>query len=136
MTTVFRNAGDFPLNAQPQGTVPDVSGALMDWLQPMVFTPVTKVSENYQAVETGTPFNFQGVWQPFKPKDLLMRPEGQRDWDWFWCHSLIALPLNVDDVIIYRGEQFRVLAVNNCSLYGFFEYQLCEDWRVTVPDAE
>lgn len=136
MTTVFRNAADFPLNLQPQGTVPDVSGALMDWLQPMTFTLVTKSALNFQAVETGEPFSFQGVWQPFKPEDLQLRPEGQRSWRLFWCHSMTALPLVNDDVVIYQGKQYRVMSNNDCGLYGFFEYMLCEDWTSSGPENE
>lgn len=133
---MIKNAADTPLNLQPQGTVPDVSGALFDWLQPVTFMLVTKSVANFQSVEVGESFSFQGVWQPFKPRDLRLVPEGERSWNWFWCHSLTALPINTDDVVNYQGTQYRVMGRNDCGLYGYFEYQLVQDWTGSGPTEE
>lgn len=126
--TVIGNAGNRPLYDQPAGSVPDVSGALFDRFQPMVFSKVTKTNEAFQAVEVGDPIHFQGNWQPFHPRDLLMKPEGQRRWKFFWCHSLIALPLEPDDVVMFRNTQYRIMGTNQTGLYGYYEYECCQDW--------
>ena len=134
MSRIF-NAANVPLNAQAQGTVPNMTEALDSWLQPMSFEPVTKTPMGYQVVETTTAIGFQGVWQPFRPVDLRLLPEGQRARRWYWCHSKIALPLNVDDCIVYLGVQYRVMGINPCGLYGFFEHQLVEDWTGSGPST-
>lgn len=130
---VIRNAGSIPLNQQPSGTTPDVSGALQDYYQPMVFSPVVKTIVGYQVDETANPINFRGTWQPLSPRVLMLKPEGQRAWSWFLLHSDMALVLNVDDVVIWRGKQTRVMARKDFGLYGYVEYHLMQDWEGSGP---
>lgn len=129
--TIF-NAASLPLNVKT-GTVPDVSGALQDWFQPMIFTPVSKVVEGFQVVETADPVNFQGVLQPFTERQLLLKPEGQRAWTWLLLHAEPVLTLAVDDVVLYLGVQTRVMSRKNFSLYGYVEYHLVQDWTGAGP---
>lgn len=127
--TIMGNAGNKPLYDQPAGSVPDVSGALLDRLQPIVFSKVTKRNSAFQVIETGDPIHFEGHWQPFHPRDLLLKPEGQRLWKFYWLHALIALPLKPDDVILYRKIQYRIMGVNDNGLYGYYEYECVEDYE-------
>lgn len=127
------NAGAVALNQQPQGTVPDVSGALMDQLQPMVFVLVSTNTQGFQAVQVGTAINFDGTIQPFSEKDLSLRPEGQRAWSWYWVQAMRGVPLNTDDVIEYLGQQYRVMAKRDLSLNGFQEYQIVTDYEGSGP---
>lgn len=126
------NASNRPLNALA-GSVPDVSGALLDYLQPMTFTTIVKTVENFQVVETPTSVSFQGVWQPFTARQIQMKPEGQRAWKWFMVHALVALPLVPDDVVTYLGTQYRVKADNDYSIYGYYQYELIEDYTGAGP---
>lgn len=128
----IKNGKDTPLN-QNSGTVPDVSGALLNWLQPITFGIVVKTIENYQVVETKTDYSFEGVWQPFSKKRLSMKPEGQRAWSWYELHSTTALALKPDDVVTYLGVQYRVMAQSPYNLYGYYEYELIEDYTGSGP---
>ena len=78
---IFKNAKDTPLNQQ-QGTVPQMGSALLDWFQQMTFGIVTKTLKNFQVIEDMQEIVFQGVWQPFTSRQLLLKPEGQRSWSW------------------------------------------------------
>lgn len=129
---VIRNAADRPL-FDKAGTVPDVSGALLDYFQPMVFALVKKTIVNSQVVESTSPINFQGVIQPFTERQLLLRPEGERAWTWFTLHADPSLTLNVDDVVLWHGKQTRAMARKNFELYGYVEYQLVQDWTGAGP---
>ena len=131
MSIIF-NAASKPLFDR-SGDVPDVSGALQQYYQAMVFTPVAKIVEGFQVEEIGNPINFRGVMQPFTGRQLLLRPEGERAWTWFTLNSDIALSLNVDDVVIWKGKQTRVMGRKDYALYGFLEYQLCQDWTGSGP---
>lgn len=113
--------------------VPNVSDALLDWLQPMIFNVVTKQTVNFQVQENSTLFSFNGVWQPMSPEVLRMKPEGQRSWPWFIVHSLTDLELKTDDVIYYNGLQFRVMQKSDYNLYGYFEYHLVGDYSGSGP---
>lgn len=127
------NAGSVPLNKQPQGDVPDVSGALTSYFQPMVFERVTKTNTGFQAVEVGNPLNFQGVIMPFNQRQLLMKPEGERAWTWWMLFAELGLLLQVDDVVIWRGKQYRVMTRGNYELYGYAGYEIVTDWTGSGP---
>lgn len=121
------NAANRPINAI-NGSVPDVSGALFDWFQPMVFTTVVKVNTGFQVVENPCDICFEGVIQPFTERQLMLKPEGERAWTWFLLHAQPTLVLQVDDVVTYFGKQTRVMARKRFELYGYVEYHLVQDW--------
>jgi hypothetical protein len=132
MTATIANGKNKPLNAQA-GTVPDVSGALTDWFQPMTFTLVTKTVVGFQLVEGAEPITFRGILQPFTPRQLMLKPEGQRAWSWFTLHADPVLTLKVDDVVLYLGVQTRVMSRSDFTLYGYIEYHLVQDWTGSGP---
>ena len=115
------------------GTIPDVSGAIRDWFQPMVFEIVCKTVVAFSAGEVQTPICFRGMMQPFTERQLQLKPEGQRAWDWFWVHTDAVLPLKVDDVVVYLGKHYRCMTVKDYLLNGYMEYQLREDWTGSDP---
>jgi hypothetical protein len=129
---IFKNGKDTPLNANA-GNVPNMGGALRGWFQPMVFGIVEKTVQNFQVVETMVNVGFQGVWQPLSAKRLMMKPEGQQAWSWFWLHCDPSLKLNNDQVVNYLGTQYRVMNLKNEELYGYLEYELIEDYTGSGP---
>jgi len=115
------------------GDVPDVSGALQSYYQNMVFEPVGKVVNGFQVIETGTPINFRATAQPFTERQLLLKPEGQRAWSWFMFHADPSLTVNVDDVVIWKGVQTRIMARKDFAIYGYIEYHAVQDWTGAGP---
>lgn len=134
MSTI-RNAKDTPLNAQ-QGTIPDVGGALRNWFQYSVFGVVTKTTVNFQVVETVVDTPFRGVVQPMTGRQLMIKPEGERSWNWITVHSDPVLDLKTDSIIIYLGTQFRVMAKKDFEIYGYVYYELVSDWTGSGPTPE
>lgn len=132
MSFIF-NAASVPLNLFPSGDVPDVSGALQSYMQPMVFEKIGKIVNGYQVIEIGDPINFQATIQPFNKRQLLLLPEGQRAWTWWEMVAQIGIPLQVDDVVLYLGKQTRVMARINNSLYGYWDFFLVQDWTGAGP---
>lgn len=129
---IIGNAADRPINQQ-NGTTPDVSGALFDWMQPMSFEKIVKTVNGYQAVETPTVYNFQGFIQPLTERQLILKPEGERAWTWFTLHAQFSLTLQVDDVVLWNSKQTRVMARKDYMLEGFVEYQIVQDWTGSGP---
>lgn len=126
------NAKNIPLNAR-NGTVPDVSGGLQDYFQKMVFTPLVKTVSGFQVVEDAFPIEFQGTIQPLSPRQLFLKPEGQRAWSWFTLHAEPGIVLKVDDVVDYLNKQYRVMSKTNYSLYGYVLYEIVTDWSGAGP---
>ena len=129
---IIGNAANRPLNTN-SGTLPDVSGAMLDYFQPMTFELLVKTVQGYQLAEDPTIFQFQGVWQPFSEQQLSVKPEGQRKWKWFWLHAQPSLDLAPDDVVLYQGVQYRVMARKDYNLYGYIEYHLVDDYTGSGP---
>lgn len=126
---MIKNAKDVPL-FQNSGTVPNMAGALRNWMQPMLFFRITKSVVAFQNVEEREEYRFNGVWQPLSPQVVQQKPEGQRDWKWFTCHTLTALELIPDDVIEYLGTSYRLMPGKlDYALYGYYEYHLVEDYE-------
>lgn len=132
MPGTINNAANQLLFAKA-GTTPDVSGALQDYYQAMVFEPLVKTVVGFQALEVPNPINFRGVIQPFTGRQLMLKPEGQRAWTWFLLHSDPVLTLQVDDVVLWNGKQTRVMARKDYGLYGYVVYELCQDWTGSGP---
>lgn len=126
------NARNRPLNFA-QGTVPDLSGALKDYFQELVFSLLVKTVVGFQTMETLTQINFQGVIQPFSPRELMMVPEGQRAWSWFYLHADPVLTLQVDDVVNWLGKQTRVMSRKDFGQYFYVEYTLVQDYSGSGP---
>ncbi len=130
----IQNGANTPLN-EKTGTVPDVSGAMTDWFQPMVFETVSKTVDAFQVIEDGTEISFRGVIQPFSNRDLLLKPIGQRAWTWLWLHAEPQLTLEVDEVVKYLGVQTRIMARRDYTIYGYVEYHMVQDWTGAGPEV-
>lgn len=122
---MIQNAKDVPLNRNP-GSLPDLSGALLSWFQPMDFTLITKAVVNAQLTEIEVPYSYMGVRQPFTVQQLLIKPEGQRSWKWETIHAYPELNLKTDDIIVFNAVTYRVMQKLDWSEYAFVEYHICE----------
>lgn len=132
----IKNAANTPLNEQGQGTVPNVNSALNNWMQPMVFGIVAKTTSGFEVVESMQLVTFQGVIQPLQARRLMLKPEGQRAWTWFWLHADPSLRLQVDSVVVYLGKQTRIMARKDFTIYGYVEYELVQDWTGAGPTID
>lgn len=126
------NGKNTPINVKV-GTVPNMTGALANWFQPLTFQQIVKTTVDFQLVETTTPIEFRGVVQPLSGRQLMMKPEGQRDWNWILVHSDTSLKLRPDDRIVFLNIKYRVMGQKNYSLYGYLSYELAQDYTGSDP---
>lgn len=136
-TYTIGNASNIPLNAQ-QGTIPNLGSSLLDWFQQITFGLITKAVDGYQNVETVTDINFWGVVHPLTGRQLAQKPEGQRKWNWLSVTAQASpagavLELNIDDIILYMGIQYRVMTRRSYALYSYIYYELAQDYSGSVP---
>jgi hypothetical protein len=124
---MIKNAKDISLN-QNTGTLPDVSAALLNWLQPMQVKQITKKNVNFSVVETVVLINFEGVVENQSPEQIMYKPEGQRSWKWVAIWTLATITLNVDDIVTSLGKTYRIKNKSDWYQYGYINYEAVEDW--------
>lgn len=125
----IKNAKDNPVSASASN-MPDVSDALMGWLQPLTAQRMQKQVVNHVVTEIPLCISIRAVVQPLSPTQLLMKPEGQRTWVWKMLHCPNDNPvLQPDDRIIIAGVKFRVMGIYPYELDGYRQYDCCQDYQ-------
>lgn len=116
--------------------LPNMSSPLESWLQNLIFGVVTTEIVNYKAVEIKKDISFKGVWQPMSSTRVSQKPEREREFDWYLCHSKIDLQLKNNDIIKYRDRNFRIMSKGHYDDYGYFNYELVEVFTGVGPYEE
>lgn len=111
------------------GSLPNVSGALLDWFQPITFILIKKTTVNFKLVEERSNYTFMGVVESQTAQQLQMKPEGQRSWNYINVWALPNVALKVDEVFCYQEKEYRVLRKNDWSQYGYAEFECVEDYK-------
>lgn len=106
--------------------LPNLTNAVRAWTQPFTFKRVTKSIVDYQLVETLVDVSFKGVVAPFTDRELEIKPEGQRQWRWIEIYSTTDLALELDDIVIWKAVNYRVMASHNWEDYGYWRYEIAE----------
>lgn len=120
------NAKDTPLCQTISGT-PDVSGAVMRNLQPIVFEKMQRTMVDGRMQSVPVKVASLASIQPLKPRDLAIKPTGDRAWSWYMIHSLTNLELKVNDRFIIQGQAYKNMAKAKWVQYGYFYYECIED---------
>lgn len=69
--------------------------------------------------------NFNGVIEPIPPRKLMVKPEGERAWNWLTLWTSKRLKTN-DIVQDPQNRQYRVMSVTDWRGANYFEYELTE----------
>lgn len=109
-------------------TMPNVADALGGLGLTERLRIITKTVADFEVVEADKvkpAIWIDGVLEPLNPQRLLVKPEGQRDWQWWtlWTTNRLELDWVVID---NRGVQLRVMNRTDWSQAGYLEYQLIE----------
>lgn len=129
----MNDASDKPFNQINFSGMPNMAGTLSGWNQKLTFGLITETIENFESVQRYTEVIFQGNWQPLETRKINLKPEHQRSLSWYQVHSLTNVHLKNDDIIQFRGIQYRVMAQWDYSINGYYEYHIVEDYTGSGP---
>lgn len=121
------NAKDIPLNLAGSG-LPNMSAALSGLFQPMSFTCIRKSLVEGLLQEITFTVSTKGVREPWTAQQLMVKPEGQRDWKWQTLRCLSNAILVPDDQVIFDGQPYRVMQKYDWKEYGYLQYDLAQDF--------
>lgn len=109
--------------------LPNMAQAVSAWMQEMQCSVVESYQEDFVTQERLTLVTFKGVRAPLKAQQLEKKPEGQRAWKWEVLYTTPEFLLTPNDVIVFRGNRYRVDAKLDYSEYGYFEYHIVQDYE-------
>lgn len=109
--------------------LPDLSMGVQMFFQSIKIEVIRKRNEGGYLKENKKCILTQGVRQTYTPKQLEMKPEGQRTWKWSKLHTLPECKLKLDDIVEIRGVKYRVMDMEDQGEYGFISYDLKEDYE-------
>ena len=109
-------------------TMPNVGSVLTGFAQTIEFAVVHKTVQDFESIETDANIvTFLGTLQPIPGRKLLIKPEGQRSWRWWYLHTKQALDIDwvVQDTS-NQGHKYRVMSKANWNAQGFYKYEITE----------
>lgn len=111
--------------------MPQMRAAFAGWAKQITLTKRTQgVGESGIVYNIDVNFTFKGTIQPLSPKSIILKPEGQRAWEWLQIHVIAGSEnLDVNDQIIYNGRVFKVMAQNDYSLNNYVEYHAVREYQ-------
>ena len=107
--------------------LPDMSEAVMDFLQPVVLKKINKQQVNGYTQEIEIPIQTSAVVIPMST-EMSIKMEGERTWRWSTMYCLADLIFATDDVIIYRHSRYRIMHKMDYAQYGYVSYEMIEDY--------
>jgi hypothetical protein len=122
------NACDRPLDEQYRAG-PDVRTTLQGRFRVLDLAKIQKTIVDHVVQEEQIPISTSGVIYPLAATKLVLKPEGQRSWEWKELWATSDLVLKTDDRIIYRGVKYRIMSQIDWSDNGAVGYELVKDYE-------
>jgi hypothetical protein len=110
--------------------MPQMQTALQGWEVLILADYIKQEWVNGEPVEIKKTEKIIGTRQPLKFEEVALLPEGQRNWKHYWLHvDAKYKQLNIQQVVNIKDEDYRIMAVKDYSLNGFYEYHIVKDYQ-------
>ena len=121
------NGKDIPM-AQSTTGLPDVSQAIIQYFQPVTVGLIknTQVNGRTQTVVQKY-INTHGTRIAVQNK-LVISKTGERFWNSEEVYFTSEINLSPDDLFLWNNMQFRVLAIESWTEYGYNKYSVVQDY--------
>lgn len=121
------NGKDLPMGQALAG-LPDVSGAVIQFFQPVTIGIINATQVNGRTQTIVAKYcDTQGVRIATDNK-VVYSKTGER----FWAHEDIYFMrdviLKIDDLFLFNQKQYRVLAIEQWTEYGYNKYTVLQDY--------
>ena len=110
-------------------SIPKIQFALNCWESPITMIKVTQSIVDMETVTSQEQISFKGVIQPLTGEALQIKPLEMRSWEWLMIHTRTSVEIETDDLIEYKGKQYKVMVEKDYSLNNYFEYHLVKNYE-------
>ena len=112
------------------GVLPDVSDTLTGWEVDIEGVFVEQETVDDEIIEEKTIKRLKGTLQPLRTQEVVLKPEGQRAWEWYQIHVKSSYPLlRTEQKIRIANTNYKIMAVKDYTLYGYIEYHTVKDYE-------
>jgi len=115
--------------------LPSLRETITGWFRPLTLTRITKSQVDFETKEVRQEINCMGLIQPFGPRELKLKAEGQRAWNWQMLHTTADVALKDDEEFTVRGLRYRVMSQKDWSGDGYMLYELVQDYVNSPTNA-
>ena len=115
--------------------MPQMGAAFCNWGVPLLLVRITQQIVDGFVQEIPQQIPFHGVVQPLSPKQLMLKPEGERAWTWLQVHVQASSPVKLtpNDRFMYAGQKYKVMARRDYTLNNYVEYHAVADYTNCQP---
>ncbi len=114
--------------SETASALPSLRSTLVGWFRPIVLGRVTTNLVDGEALRVVREQTCRGMVQPFGPRELKLKPEGERSWNWQMLHTDPSVSLKDGEEFSVKGVKYRVMSQKNYSEYGYVMYELVQDY--------
>ena len=111
--------------------MPQISAAFSGWGVTLLLVKITQQIVDGFVQEIPHQIPFHGVVQPLSPKQLMLKPEGERAWTWLQIHMQASSPVKLapNDRIMYNGQKYKIMARLDYTADNYVELHACQDYQ-------
>lgn len=108
--------------------LPSLRTTLVGWFRPIVLGRVTSNIVEGEIQRVVREQRCRGMVQPFGPRELKLKSEGERKWNWQMLHTDPSVSLRDGEEFTIHNIRYRVMSQKNYSEYGYVMYELVQDY--------
>lgn len=116
-------------NLSDGASVPNVGETIIAWMKPITLIRVESKPVDHEVKQIRTELKTLGMVQPFGNRELRLKPEGERSWDWQMLHVLPEVDLKNGEEFQIGSTRYRVMSNAKWSDYGYISYELVENYN-------
>jgi hypothetical protein len=129
MKLLGKSAGTKTLNGI--NSLPRMAAAFYGWGSTLLLVKITQQIVDGFVQDIAQQIPFHGVVQPLSPKQLMLKPEGERAWTWLQIHVQASSPVKLtpNDRVMYNCQKYKIMARLDYSANNYVEYHAVEDFQ-------
>lgn len=115
--------------------MPQMNAAFSNWDVALLLVHITQQIIDGFVRDIPHEIPFHGVVQPLSPKQIALKPEGERAWTWLQVHVQASSPVKLtpNDRFLYNCVAYKVMARLDYTADNYIEYHAVQDYQNGQP---